>query len=89
MVARQHELESKLKQAEDAEARSRDLEGQLMVEKAKAQQAEADKRNAEIQLAEAGKESLAAYHVATNAISGNRLSRSHVLKRNVSSPLMV
>ena len=69
-MARQRELKSKLKQAEDAEAWSRDLEGQLMVEKAKAQQAEADKRNAEIQLAEAEKESLAAYRVATNAISG-------------------
>ena len=70
MVARQHELESKLKQAEEAEAQSRDLEGQLMAEKERTQQAEADKRNAEIQLAQAEKESLAAYRVATNAISG-------------------
>ena len=55
---------------EDAEARSKDLEGQLMAEKARGQQAEADKCNAEIQLAEAKKELLAAYWVATNAILG-------------------
>ena len=59
-----------MKKTEEAEACSKDLEGQLVAEKVRVQQAEADNCSAKIQLAKAKKELLAAYQVATSTFLG-------------------
>ena len=71
-MPRQKELKAKLAAEKAAEEKADNLKGQLALEKAKAQQAEAEK-NSKLQWVETRNEPLVAYKVATIAFSGEPL----------------